>query len=75
MRTRAEHLQWCKDRALEYADAGDGQNAIASMVSDLGKHPETASSVDIAARLDVGLRLGGHLQTPAQIREWVEGFN
>jgi hypothetical protein len=26
-RTRAEHLQWAKDRALEYADRGDVTNA------------------------------------------------
>ena len=38
--TRAEHLQWAKDRALEYADRGDMTNAIASMCSDLRKHPE-----------------------------------
>ena len=39
--TRDEHLAWCKQRALEYADRGDTTNAVASMMSDLGKHPET----------------------------------
>ena len=28
--TRAEHLRWAKDRALEYADRGDVANAMAS---------------------------------------------
>lgn len=37
---REEHLQWAKDRALEYVEAGELQNAIASMISDLQKHPE-----------------------------------
>ena len=40
--TREEHLAWCKQRALEYLDAGDIKNAVTSMLSDLGKHPETA---------------------------------
>lgn len=75
MRTRAEHLQWCKDRALQYADAGDSVNALASMLSDLGKHPETIGSVSIAGRLGMGLYLGGHLNTPEKMREWIEGFN
>ena len=38
---RAEHLQWAKDRALEYADMGDVANAMASLGSDLNKHPDT----------------------------------
>lgn len=39
--TRDEHLQWCKDRALEYLNKGDMTNAVTSMLSDLGKHEET----------------------------------
>jgi hypothetical protein len=39
--TREEHLQWCKGRALKYLDEGDMSNAVASMLSDLGKHEET----------------------------------
>jgi hypothetical protein len=30
MRSRSEHLQWCKDRALEYLERGDVTNAFAS---------------------------------------------
>jgi hypothetical protein len=40
--TRAEHMQWCKTRALEYLKIGDVSEAIASMVSDLSKHADTA---------------------------------
>lgn len=36
--TRADHLAWCKQRALQYVDAGDLTGAYASMTSDLGKH-------------------------------------
>jgi hypothetical protein len=39
MMDRDEHLAWCKKRALEYWRAGDLANAVASMGSDLDKHP------------------------------------
>lgn len=41
---RAEHLNWCKQRALEYLNPGQFfsiDDAMASMASDLGKHDET----------------------------------
>ena len=44
---RAEHLQWCKDRAMEYCRQGDVTNAYASMASDLSKHPETEGHAGI----------------------------
>ena len=40
-RTREEHLQWCKDRAMRYVHLGDYNIAITSMLSDLKKHKET----------------------------------
>jgi hypothetical protein len=41
--SRAQHLAWCKERALHYLDRGDYSQAIASMGSDLTKHKETAA--------------------------------
>jgi hypothetical protein len=38
--TRDEHLEWCKQRAREYLQRGELANAVASMLSDLGTHPE-----------------------------------
>lgn len=35
------HFNWCVGRAIEYLDAGDAVNAMASLTSDLGKHPGT----------------------------------
>lgn len=49
--TRAEHMAWAKQRALEYVERGELSSAIASMISDLGKHPETARSVAIGAMI------------------------
>jgi len=38
----AEHFDWAVGRAMEYVDMDDGGNAMASLVSDLGKHEGTA---------------------------------
>ena len=70
---RSEHLQWCKDRALEYVENDDTTNAIASMQSDMGKHEELADHLGL--ELGMKLLLMGHLSTTYQIREWVIGFN
>jgi hypothetical protein len=37
-----EHFNWARERALEYVELGDGGGAMASLVSDLNKHPGTA---------------------------------
>jgi Tfp pilus assembly protein PilF len=47
----AEHIAFCKQRALEYVQQGDLSQAFASLVSDLGKHPKTRDSADIAVEL------------------------
>ena len=71
--TRAEHLAWCKKRALVYVDLGDLNQAYASMASDLSKHPETANHG--AIQLGMMMLMGGHLSTPHKMREFIEGFN
>ncbi len=71
--TRAEHLAWCKKRALEYVDAGDNQQAFASMASDLGKHPETEGHG--AIQLGMMMLMGGHLESAHKMREFINGFN
>lgn len=38
----AEHFDWAVGRAMEYVEADDPGNAMASLVSDLGKHEDTA---------------------------------
>ena len=73
MMTRAEHLDWCKERALEYCNRGDFLEAFASFQSDMSKHPDTENH----RALEMGsiLMLGGHLKTADQIEGWVTGFN
>jgi hypothetical protein len=71
--TREEHLEWCKERAIKYLDNNDLDNAWASIVSDLGKHVETANHS--AIRLGGMLLLGGYLRTGQEMRKFINGFN
>ena len=70
--TRAEHMEWCKQRALAYVDHGDLTNAYASMTSDLSKHPETQDHAAIP--LGMQLMMMGELGTPEKMRKFIEGF-
>ena len=71
--SRQEHLEWCKKRACEYIDRGDTTNALASMMSDLKKHPELQDHP--AIQIGVRLMLGGHLSHPTEARKFIDGFN
>jgi len=70
---RAEHLAWCKKRAMDLIDQGQIGEAFVSMVSDLGKHEETANH--IAIEIGTLLLLGGQLDTPEEMRRFIDGFN
>ncbi len=71
--TRAEHLQWCKDRAFEYVTVGDLTQALGSMYSDLNKHPETQGHAGI--QLGFMHQMSGLLDTEDKVREFIDGFN
>ncbi len=70
---REEHLNWCKQRALEYLETGDTENALASMFSDLKKHPETQAHP--AIELGIMLMFIQQLNTTEEVRKFIEGFN
>ncbi len=72
MTTRAEHLAWCKQRALEYVDLGDLTNAVSSMVSDMGKHPGTEASCQAPLAM-IGM-VNAADGDARRVREWIEGF-
>ncbi len=71
---RSEHLQWCKDRALEYLESGDPQSAFASMVSDVMKHEET-SHHETTNMLGMQMLIAGHLHPDAKMEAWINGYN
>jgi hypothetical protein len=71
--TYKEHLDWCKKRAHEYLDKGDVQNAVASMMSDLQKHPETATHAgSILDAIGLQAAISGDAQAA---RRYIDGFN
>lgn len=71
--TRAEHMEWCKQRALEYVERGEFDQAVASMSSDLGKHPETENHAGI--QLGFIELMSGQLKTVEDCRKFINGFN
>lgn len=73
MRTREEHLRWCKERALEYIDKGDIQEGIASMLSDMRKHEETKSPT--LDQLAMMMLMSGQLNSIPKAREFINGYN
>lgn len=75
MTTRQEHLQWCKNRAMEYVAAGDLPNAVASMVSDLNKHPETSSAAGALAMLGLMAEQQAQAGDRNAVVRYIEGFN
>jgi hypothetical protein len=73
MTTRAEHLAQAKRRALKYVDAGDLPSALASIGSDLDKHPETRDHP--GTKLGLILMINGSLSTRDDMRRFIEGYN
>ena len=72
--TRAEHLANCKAVALWTLDhpRGGVSEALGSMLSDMGKHPETANHAGL--ELQLMLQVAGHLTTKDEVRKHIEGF-
>ncbi len=71
--SRSKHLQWCKDRALEYISRGKLQNALTSMGNDLNKHPETKGHSGIY--LGMSLFVAKQLETREEMEKFINGFN
>lgn len=69
--TRAEHMEWCKSRALEYVADGQLQMAVASMLSDLKKHPETEAVAEMMGGMALFEAANGDRRS---IRKFIEGF-
>jgi len=67
---RSEHLQWCKDRAIALLDGGDLSQSLASMISDMNNHKETANP----PLVDLGMMYAVN-QDAEGMRRWINGFN
>lgn len=78
-KTREQHLQWCKERAhqeyeyyKQHKPADAIRNAVASMLSDLGKHPETFKMERLAATLGIWVMRSG---SEIELFKFIDGFN
>lgn len=71
--TREDHLQWCRDRAMNILAGGDVTGALASMLSDIKKHEETKNHPTI--QLGIMLMMTGNLSSKKQAKDLIEGFN
>lgn len=72
---RSEHVAWAKQRALAELDAGGPRaevNAMASITSDLGKHPETVGHAGIT--MMTMQAAAGLFKRPGSLREFIQGF-
>lgn len=71
VRPRAEHMAWAKRRALATLDAEGPQAALQSILSDLGKHPDTNQPVLLFITMAEIQARPGH----ERARTFIEGFN
>ncbi len=73
MMDRQQHLEWCKSRARQYVKAGQYADAVASMMSDLGKHDETrAAASGILGMMGIMAAQSGNRD---EVLRYIEGFN
>lgn len=76
--TRQEHIEWCKKRAKEefnfYSRQGTTiavRNGIASIMSDINKHPETKSD----ALQALCLMMIAQIHSKSEFEKFIDGFN
>lgn len=70
MRTREEHVEWCKAHALEFLREFDYVSAVASMINDMNQR-EDCHVAPVLVTLGM-LHVKNH--DPIEIRRWIEGF-
>ncbi len=72
--TRAEHIKWCKERAIAEMDFYDKpEQGIISMMSDLRKHPETNN--DTMQTMCAMMLVAGKIKSRQQAIDFINGFN
>lgn len=70
--SRKEHIEWVKQRSLEYVEKNDITSALSSFYSDMNKHPETQTHSGI--RLATRLFGSGNLSTKEEMKNFIEGL-
>ena len=67
---RASHMKWVKGRALDYLPH-DPQSAVASFISDVGKHPKTKD----LALIGIPMAQLTLMDSPEELMRMIEGFS
>lgn len=70
--TGREHLAWCVERAMEYANRGDMAQAWASFASDVTKHEATAYIA--GHELFAMVMVSGIHNTPRDFEHFIGGW-
>lgn len=71
MRTRDEHLEWCKERARWDLDRGNVADAIATMCTCLEQHPDFVGIAEKMGPLAIYYALRNDIE---DAKRFVEGF-
>lgn len=71
-RTRKEHMEWCKERALLALDEEGVAQAYASMTSDFTKHDETLELI-MTPPMVIGQTIALDEDKTA-MRKWIEDW-
>lgn len=66
--SRAQHLQWCKTRAILIINEGKKAEAVASFVSDMHKHPELENHMFLGFMMP-------EMLAGRDMAEFINGFN
>ena len=66
---RKEHVEWCKERALEELERSGVNAAMASLTSDFGKHESTNNPVMIMMCFVM------EKMDKKEAKKFIEGFN
>ena len=66
---RKEHVEWCKERALEELERSGVNAAMASLTSDFGKHESTNNPIMIMMCFAMSK------MDKKEAKKFIEGFN
>lgn len=71
MTERSDHIVWCKERALVELGTSGPAAAVASMLSDLGKHEPPVFNEETFVLLAQSALL--FCKTADDVRHWIDG--
>lgn len=68
-------MKWCKERAQDYIDQGQYEEAITSFMSDIGTEPCMDESIIATAKLTGMLNIMSGFLTKEKAQKYLDGFS